>query len=271
MVKLVLIAVLLPVLGIQASEIRMNLFEEPFCMIGQGNPETPNQKKLDVLRKYQRRISRKSADFRHNRALEQKAALFGSPKWVTYRFLAHRQYTSEEIQFAFLAMTLFGEARNLSEQSMEMVAKVINNRRRGRNYADTVTDLAQFSAWYYRNQRDNVDLLCPSPDQKENWQRAVQVAKKHFNQQDDYLGSTHYFSPYNMSPRFSIPSWAKGKKAVSYGGHIFLIDPKKYKGQKEIIQIPHNLKKIRAVRGQIKLLPMPKLSSSAPEQASSIQ
>jgi len=103
----------------------------------------------------------------------------------------------------------------------------MDNRRRGRNYADTVTDLAQFSAWYYRNQRDNVDLLCPNSKQKENWQRVVKVVDKHFEKEDEYLGSTHYFSPYNMVPRFSIPSWARGKKAVSYGGHIFIIDTEK--------------------------------------------
>jgi len=253
MIKFAFIAAILPFLTLQASEIRFERFSEPFCMIGHGDPEAPFTQKLRTLRSYQRHISRKSVDFTANRSLEVKAALHGSPKWVTYRFLAHRQYTPEEIQFAFFAMTLYGEARNLSEQSMEMVAKVINNRRRGRNYADTVTDLAQFSAWYYRNQRDNVDLLCPERNQTENWQKAVRVARKHFNKEDQYLGSTHYFSPYNMVPRFSIPSWARGRNAVSYGGHIFLIDPKKYQGEKSIIKIPKNHQRIRAVRGEIRL------------------
>lgn len=181
-----------------SEEIRLERFETPFCMIGNGDSEAPFTQKLRTIRRYQRHISRATKDFRDNRRLEEKAALHGSPKWVTYRFLAHRGYSREEIQFAFYAMTLFGEARNLSEESMEMVARVINNRRRDRNYADTVTDLAQFSTWYYKNQKDNVVLLCPSKKQTKNWQRAVRVAFKHFNQQDDYLGSTHYFSPYKI-------------------------------------------------------------------------
>jgi hypothetical protein len=252
--KVLLALTLLPISS-HATEpaIRLERFEQPFCMIGHGNPDAPFQEKLTVLRRYQRRISRKSADFRRNRELERRATLHGSPKWVTYRFLAHREYTAEEIDFAFFAMTLFGEARNLSEESMEMVAKVINNRRRGKNYADTVTELAQFSAWYYRNQRDNVDLLCPPSVQTENWRRAVRVAARNFNRTDQQLGSTHYFSPYNMVPRFTPPAWARGKWAVSYGGHIFLIDPKTYKGEKTPVFLPRDLKRVRAVRGEIRL------------------
>lgn len=231
--------------------VRLERFEKPFCMIGQGNPDAPFREKLSVLRRYQRQISRSSSDFRANRNLERRAALHGSPKWVTYRFLAHRGFTREEMDFAFFAMTLFGEARNLSEESMSMVAKVINNRRRGRNYANTVTELAQFSAWYYRNQRDNVDLLCPPSSQNQNWQRAVAVAAKHFNKEDTYLGSTHYFSPFNMVPRFRPPSWARGKWAVSYGGHIFLINPETYRGAKAPVKLPQNLTRVRARRGEI--------------------
>jgi len=231
--------------------IRAEKFENPFCMIDRGDSEAPFAKKLTTLKRYQRRISRKSADFHSNKLLERELKLHGSAKWITYRFLKARQYTETEIEFAYFAMTLFGEARNLDEESMGMVARVINNRRRGRSYAATVTEMAQFSTWYYRNQKDNVILLCPQKKQTDNWRRAVEVAKAHFNKKDDYLGSTHYFSPYNMVPRFRPPIWARGKKAVSYGGHIFLVDKKKYKGSKKITQIPTDLNRIRAVRGEI--------------------
>ena len=233
------------------GEIRLNRFKKPFCMIGNGNHNSSSKTKLRTLKRYQHKISRKKGKFYSNKRKERKATLHGSPKWITYKYLAHRKYSKKEIQFAFLAMTLFGEARNLDENSMEMVARVINNRKKKRNYADTVADLAQFSTWYYRNRRDNVSLLCPSLKHTKNWQRAVKVAYKHFNKRDKLLGATHYFSPYNMVPKYKTPGWSRGKHAVSYGGHVFLINKRKYKGQKKVVYIPKRQKRLRAVRGRI--------------------
>lgn len=236
------------------TEIDLSKFEKPFCMIGRGNPKLNFRKKLGILRRYQRKISRRRKDFRKNKRKEKYSTLHGSPKWVVIKNLRAKGFTWDEIDFAFFSMTLFGEARNLNNDDIGMVARVINNRRKGRSYRQTVTQLAQFSTWYYKNQRDNVNLLCPHPVHQKNWSKVVQVAAKHFHQNDDRLGSTHYFAPHNMVPKYRLPSWAKGKYGARFGGHIFVFknkDQAKVEDD-ELFYIPEEAKKVRIRKGEVK-------------------
>lgn len=235
--------------------VNLSKFEKPFCMVGNGKYNQKNKKKLKTIRKYQRKISRKTKDFKKNKKKEKGATLHGSPKWVAIKWLRNKKYNWKEVNFAFYAMTLFAEAKNLDEKSMGMVAKVINNRKKKKNYINTVTNLAQFSSWYYKNQRDNVVLLCPDKKYHKHWKKSVKVAAEHFNKKDPNFRSTHYFAPRNMVPRYRLPSWAKGKHVVGYGGHIFIVkksfDPPEE--DKEVIFIPRKAKKAKVVRGKIYL------------------
>lgn len=235
-------------------EIDLDKFEKPFCMIGNGDPKTPFKKKLEVVRRYQRKIDRKRKNFKKNKKREKVASLHGSPKWVTIKNLRAKGFSWNEIDFAFFSMTLFGEARNLKEHDIEMVARVINNRRKGRNYRQTVTDLAQFSTWYYKNQRDNVNLLCPHPIHTKNWRKVVKVATKMFHKDDTKLGSTHYFAPHNMVPKYRLPSWAKGKYGARFGGHIFVFKNKEQAkvSEDKLFYIPRKAEKVRIRKGKVK-------------------
>lgn len=237
------------------SEIELSKFENPFCMIGSGNSKAPFKKKLSTLRRYQRKISRKRKNFKKNRKKEKHASLHGSPKWITIKYLRAKGYSWDEVDFAFFAMTLFGEARNLKEKDIEMVARVINNRRKGRSYRQTVTDLAQFSTWYYKHQRDNVNLLCPHSIHTKNWQKVVRVATKMFHKDDELLGSTHYFAPHNMVPKYRLPSWAKGKYGARFGGHIFVFKNKEQAkvSEEKLFYIPRKAKNVRIRKGEVRL------------------
>lgn len=235
------------------QSIKLEKFDNPFCMIGHGKPELSFKKKLKILKRYQRKISRKTKDFFKNKKKESKSKLFGSPKWVAIRYLRARNYSWAEVDFAFFAMTLFGEARNLDDEDIEMVARVINNRRKTQNYRETVTRLAQFSAWYYKNQWDNVTLLCPSKSHQKNWKRVVQIAKKHFYEKDELLGSKHYFAPHNMRPKYKVPVWAKGKYAARFGGHIFVFNDKTQTNinKDQLFFIPKGANRLRIRKGEV--------------------
>ena len=185
---------------------------------------------------------------------EKFASLHGSPKWITIKNLRAKGFSWNEIDFAFFSMTLFGEARNLKEHDIEMVARVINNRRKSRNYRQTVTDLAQFSTWYYKNQRDNVNLLCPHPIHNKNWKKVVRVAIKMFHKDDTKLGSTHYFAPHNMVPKYRLLLGRRGNMAPdSEGISLFLKIKTKQKSTKtSFFYIPEKAKRVRIRRGQVK-------------------
>lgn len=237
-------------------KVDIKKFMKPFCMIGNGNQNQSFKKKLKILRRYQKKISRKTRDFRKNLSKEDKATLHGSPKWVAIKYLRHRGYSWKEIDFAFLSMTLFAEARNLNREDMGMVARVINNRRQGRSYRQTTTQLAQFSAWYYKNQRDNVKLLCPGKQYNKLWKKSVEVAYDYFEKDDNLLGSTHYFAPRNMVPRYRIPDWAKGNYAIGFGGHIFIVQKNQIDKdlKNKLVYIGRKNKKAKVVRGKITIL-----------------
>jgi spore germination cell wall hydrolase CwlJ-like protein len=236
------------------SKLNVAKFDKPFCMIGNGNPKQKFKKKLHTLRRYQRKISRRPSSFRRNKRKEVKLNLHGSPKWVALKYLEHKGYSRTEVDFVFFAMTLFAEARNLSKRDMTMVARVINNRRKGRSYVNTVTELAQFSSWYYKNQLDNTTMLCPGKVFQKLWTKTIAVAVENFNKKDRLLGSTHYFAPKNMVPRYRVPAWAKGRHAIGFGGHIFLIN----KGtldedlQHKVVYLSKNIKKVTIEDDQIR-------------------
>jgi hypothetical protein len=236
------------------SEINLEKFEKPFCMIGNGNPKADFKYKLKKVKRYQRKINRSKKNFKKNKKKEKVASLHGSAKWIVIKNLRSRGFSWDEIDFAFFSMTLFGEARNLKEDDIAMVARVINNRRKGRNYRQTVTELAQFSTWYYKNQRDNVNLLCPHPIHTKNWRKVVKVATRMFHRDDDKLGSTHYFAPHNMVPKYRLPSWAKGKYGARFGGHIFVFKNKEQAkvSKDKLFFIPRKAEQVRIRKGKVK-------------------
>ena len=233
----------------------LEIFRKPICIL--NNSEYSNKRKIQIVRQFQKNISRNPKDFKKNKALEKKGLLKTSPKRLTYKYFLKKKYSVRQREFAFFLMTLFGEARNLKEKDIEMVARVINNRRHryNKSYVQTVTDLAQFSTWYYKNQKDNAILLCPGKEYHYLWQKVFKVAKEQFENSDLFLGSEHYYAPRNMSPRNRVPEWSKGRYAVGYGGHVFLVD-KKFKAQNEdlkVVYIPKKTKKISIRKGKIKI------------------
>lgn len=238
------------------AKINLKRFKKPFCMIGNGRYNVSFRKKLKTMRRYQRKISRRYRKFRHNRRLEDKATLHGSPKWVAIKYLRSRGLSWQEVDFAFFALTLFAEARNLNEKDATMVAKVINNRKKNKSYRQAVSQLGQFSSWYYRNQLDNTIMLCPSKKYHKHWKKILKVASENFNKADSTFQSTHYFAPYNMVPRYRIPNWAKGSYAVGFGGHIFLVDKDYKRNNKnaDVIYIPKKSRRIKIVKGKIKII-----------------
>ena len=84
--------------------------------------------------------------------------MHGSPKWITIKNLRAKGFSWNEIDFAFFSMTLFGEARNLKEHDIEMVVELSIIDVRVSNYRQTVTDLAQFSTWYYKKTKETMSI-----------------------------------------------------------------------------------------------------------------
>lgn len=239
-----------------AERLEMEKFDKPFCMIGNGKHDQPFKAKLKILKRYQKNISRKKQDFNKNKTLEKNLQLVGTPKWITYKYLKNQDFSNEEIDFAIFSMTLFAEAKNLDEKNIEMVARVINNRRKNKSYLESTTKLAQFSSWYYKNQRDNVIILCPGKIYHKHWAKIIAVAKKHFYYNDKLINSTHYFAPYNMVPRYKIPLWAKGKMAVRHGGHLFIVSKDYQSTDEELtpVFIPKNAQKVKIKNGKMVFL-----------------
>lgn len=242
--------------SIRENPLNYKVFEKPLCMIGNGKHNQSFKSKLKILKRYQKKLKRTRSHFRRNKKLEAQTKLVGTPRWVTVKYMRNKGYSWKDIDFTVFAMTLFAEAKNLDKEGVEMVARVINNRRKGRSYLQITTQLAQFSSWYYKNQRDNVITLCPGKAYHKYWKKIISVAKKQFYKNDNILNSTNYFAPHNMVPRYRIPVWAKGRHAIGFGGHIFLVKKnfKWHEKNKKSIFIPKNAKRIKIRRGKISLL-----------------
>lgn len=99
-------------------------------------------------------------------------------------------------------------------------------------------------------------MLCPGKQYNKLWKKTVEVASQYFEKDDELLGSTHYFAPRNMVPRYRVPKWAKGKYVVGFGGHIFLVGKNDIDEslKNKLVYIDKDVDKAKVVRGKITIL-----------------
>jgi N-acetylmuramoyl-L-alanine amidase len=126
----------------------------------------------------------------------------------------------------WMALTMWGEARNGGEEAMRAVGHVIDNRRRsgahGAYATETVSEAWQFSCW---NRNDpnyaamlNVDTLRPDSEDQLMWLAAKRVAEEILaGRSIDPTGGALFYHNGAVSPR-----WSAGLAPVSViGGHLF--------------------------------------------------
>jgi spore germination cell wall hydrolase CwlJ-like protein len=126
----------------------------------------------------------------------------------------------------WMALTMWGEARNGGEAAMRAVGHVIDNRRRanthGRYATETVSAAWQFSAW---NKNDpnhsammNIDKLRPDSEDHAMWLAARRVADEILSGASaDPTGGALFYHTAAVSPR-----WSSGLAPVRViGGHLF--------------------------------------------------
>lgn len=126
----------------------------------------------------------------------------------------------------WMALTMWGEARNGGEEAMRAVGHVIDNRRRanthGRYATETVSAAWQFSAW---NRNDpnypammNIDKLRSGSEDHLMWLTARRVADEILSGSSaDPTGGALFYHTAAVSPR-----WSSGLAPVRViGGHLF--------------------------------------------------
>ncbi|HYJ82640.1 MAG TPA: cell wall hydrolase [Allosphingosinicella sp.] len=126
----------------------------------------------------------------------------------------------------WMALTMWGEARNGGEPAMRAVGHVIDNRRRsgahGAYASETVSEAWQFSAW---NRNDpnypammNIDRLRPDSGDHAMWLTARRVAAEILSgASQDPTGGALFYHTAAVSPR-----WSAGLAPVRViGGHLF--------------------------------------------------
>jgi spore germination cell wall hydrolase CwlJ-like protein len=126
----------------------------------------------------------------------------------------------------WMALTMWGEARNGGEPAMRAVGHVIDNRRRagthGTYATETVSAAWQFSAW---NKNDpnypammNIDSLRPDSEDHRMWLEAKRVADEILSGASaDPTGGALFYHTAAVSPR-----WSSGLAPVRViGGHLF--------------------------------------------------
>src|SRR5687767_13079025 len=126
----------------------------------------------------------------------------------------------------WMALTMWGEARNGGEAAMRAVGHVIDNRRRsgahGTYATETVSEAWQFSCW---NRNDpnyaamlNVDALRPDSEDRRMWLAAKRVAEEILSGRSaDPTGGALFYHTAAVSPR-----WSAGLTPVQViGGHLF--------------------------------------------------
>jgi spore germination cell wall hydrolase CwlJ-like protein len=126
----------------------------------------------------------------------------------------------------WMALTMWGEARNGGEEAMRAVGHVIDNRRRagthGRYATETVSAAWQFSAW---NKNDpnypammNIDELRPGSEDHAMWLIARRVAEEILTGASaDPTGGALFYHTASVSPR-----WSSGLAPIrAIGGHLF--------------------------------------------------
>jgi spore germination cell wall hydrolase CwlJ-like protein len=126
----------------------------------------------------------------------------------------------------WMALTMWGEARNGGEEAMRAVGHVIDNRRRagthGKYATETVSAAWQFSAW---NKNDpnypammNIDRLRPDSEDHRMWLEAKRVAAEILSGASaDPTGGALFYHTAAVSPR-----WSAGLAPIRViGGHLF--------------------------------------------------
>jgi spore germination cell wall hydrolase CwlJ-like protein len=126
----------------------------------------------------------------------------------------------------WMALTMWGEARNGGESAMRAVGHVIDNRRRanthGRYATETVSAAWQFSCW---NKNDpnhsaimNIDKLGAESEDHAMWLVAKRVAEEILSGASaDPTGGALFYHTAAVSPR-----WSAGLAPVRViGGHLF--------------------------------------------------
>jgi spore germination cell wall hydrolase CwlJ-like protein len=137
--------------------------------------------------------------------------------------------SAEEIDVVdahWMALTMWGEARNGGESAMRAVGHVIDNRRRanthGKYATETVSAAWQFSAW---NKNDpnypammNIDKLRPDSEDHRMWLTARRVADEILSGASaDPTGGALFYHTAAVSPR-----WSAGLAPIRViGGHLF--------------------------------------------------
>ncbi|HEX8625692.1 MAG TPA: cell wall hydrolase [Allosphingosinicella sp.] len=126
----------------------------------------------------------------------------------------------------WMALTMWGEARNGGESAMRAVGHVIDNRRRanthGKYATETVSAAWQFSAW---NKNDpnypammNIDKLRSGSEDHAMWLTAKRVAQEILaGESADPTGGALFYHTAAVSPR-----WSAGLAPIrTIGGHLF--------------------------------------------------
>jgi spore germination cell wall hydrolase CwlJ-like protein len=126
----------------------------------------------------------------------------------------------------WMALTMWGEARNGGSEAMRAVGHVIDNRRRanthGRYATETVSAAWQFSAW---NRNDpnypammNIDKLRPDSEDYAMWLEAKRLAPEILSGASaDPTGGALFYHTAAVSPR-----WSSGLAPIRViGGHLF--------------------------------------------------
>ncbi len=126
----------------------------------------------------------------------------------------------------WMALTMWGEARNGGEEAMRAVGHVIDNRRRanthGRYATETVSAAWQFSAW---NKNDpnysammNIDRLREGGEDQLMWLEAKRLAAEILSGESaDPTGGALFYHTAAVSPR-----WSSGLAPIrTIGGHLF--------------------------------------------------
>ena len=126
----------------------------------------------------------------------------------------------------WMALTMWGEARNGGEEAMRAVGHVIDNRKRagthGSYATETVSAAWQFSAW---NKNDpnysamlNIDKLRPDSEDHAMWLIAKRVAEEILSGASaDPTGGALFYHTAAVSPR-----WSSGLAPIRViGGHLF--------------------------------------------------
>jgi spore germination cell wall hydrolase CwlJ-like protein len=126
----------------------------------------------------------------------------------------------------WMALTMWGEARNGGEEAMRAVGHVIDNRRRsGRHGAyatETVSEAWQFSAWNAndpnRARMMNIHALADGSREQAMWVTARRVADEILaGRSADPTGGALFYHTTGVSPR-----WSREVEPTAYiGGHLF--------------------------------------------------